>query len=88
MSVEIVPSMSYHTYDLNAFGLGIVAMRDKRKAESGWEGDPIFSHKLYESAEYTTLTDEQRAEIKADCDALVKLLEKFYHKDEYVQVKD
>lgn len=82
MNIAIEKAVSFHTFDLNALGLGLVALHDTRITENG-DGNAIFAHRLYEDAK-GNLTDEQRAEIKADSDALVKLLKKFYHTSEFV----
>lgn len=90
MAIKISGTVTYHTYATFSMGFGFVNMRDSQKASGSKtvDGDTIFAHKLSEDVDYLKLTEEQKAEIKADCDALVKLLGKFYHESEYFEVKE
>lgn len=86
MIYKIEPSMTYKTFGLNAMGLGFVSMINSKKPyEQTLDGNIIFAHKLMEDTPHENLTDEDRRQIKADCDELVRLLSKFYHEDEYIE---
>lgn len=83
---KIVDAVSYFTFPPGTLGFGIVALKDNRtpeeKCADGYTALP-FIHKLSEKADRQPFTEEETAEIKADCEALVKLLKKFHHDSEF-----
>lgn len=88
MSKNSYGEFIFHSYfPVGSLGFGIVASHDTRKPDElrdiGYTGLP-FIHKLSEKPGTEPLTDEETAEVKADCEALVKLLRKFYSEDDLV----
>lgn len=81
--MRIVNNITWETYQDWQFGFGLVGYRDKSEENPDIDPNTIFSHKLNANGEQ--LTVEQALEIKADCDALVKLLSKFYHEKDFVE---
>lgn len=87
MKIKIEEAVHFQTFGIHTIGFGIVSLVDKRNHHDVMgDGTPLFSHRMMENNDYNNLTEEQRNEVKNDCHELVRLLKKFYHTSEFVEV--
>lgn len=85
MTVKVIENVSW-----DAFGFGMIA--ERLNTDPSTQEDPfvVFTHKLAAAGRYHNgeplLTAKQEKEVQKDVDALINLLKKFNHTDDYVKV--
>lgn len=85
MTVKVIENVSW-----DAFGFGMIA--ERLNTDPTTQEDPfvVFTHKLAAAGRYHNgeplLTAKQEKEVQKDVDALINLLKKFNHTDDYVKV--
>jgi hypothetical protein len=85
MTVKVVDNVIWET-----FGFGMIV--EKLNNDPTTQDDPfiVFTHKLAAAGRFHNgepiLTPKQEKEVQKDCEAMVALLSKFNHTDDYVKV--
>ena len=85
MTVKLIENVTWNT-----FGFGMIAK--SLQTDPTTQDDPFvtFTHKLAVAGRYHNgepiLTAKQEKEVQKDCDALIALLQKFNHTDDYIKV--